>query len=294
MKKSLDAFAKKIVKDSNLKKETFFACIQGETERYIQKKFAFYLNDTLRTKSQSQIIALESFHKTDMVIKEGVKLNFVEWKGLTLSIPSENENKFKEKICDNFRQLVICRAFLLKDHSKVKLSDVKFWSAFLLIQFNNKVINKHSVDPKEFDSHGIFQKKSYNNFISTEDLINRNLFSISKVSLSSQNIWKTLSVNNSPNSRQNILMALSIVDFSHVLNNFFLSNSISIAGNKVEITPWGSVDKISASNKEEWNKNFKDDIWKQVEKLVIPSHTSPETSPSNNSTPRTNKQESRR
>jgi len=284
MKKSLNAFAKKIVKDNNLRKETFFACIQGETERYIQKKFAFYLNDTLRTNSQSQIIALESFHKTDMVMKEGVKLNFVEWKGLTLSIPSENENKFKEKICDNFRQLVICRAFLL--NNKVDLTDVRFWSAFLLIQFNESVIKKHSVDPKEFNSHGIFQKPSYNNFISTEDLKKRNLFSISKYSTSTQNIWKILSINSAPYSRLNILMALAIVDFSIVLNNFFLSNNISVQGNKVVITPTGSVNKISASNKEQWNKNFKEEIWKQLEKMVIPSHTSPETSPTNNPAPR--------
>lgn len=155
----ISAFGKKTSYSQELQRETFYAAIQGDFERYIRWKFLWHIYDSkFKSDCTDYSLALESYDRNDMIFKCGDEVHFVEWKAMTLPLSNQNKTDLDKKFLDNFRQL--CKSKLKLDMQTINLK-ANFWSAIVLVNFNKELFDwGKSPQSRFFDRHGNFQKYS--------------------------------------------------------------------------------------------------------------------------------------
>jgi hypothetical protein len=155
----LDPQKSKSCKSSAIQQETYYAAIQGDSERYIRWKFLNFIYQS-KLECSDFTLALESFDRNDMIFKCGKNVHFLEWKALTLPVKNQDKAMLHNKRFDNLKQLCKCSVKFEKMKASTGQSlSAQYWSAFLLIDFDDSLIT-HGTNPTQvkFDRHGNFQK----------------------------------------------------------------------------------------------------------------------------------------
>jgi hypothetical protein len=171
----IDTLLKKFIKELNqpkgsspspLQQETYYAAIQGDSERYIRWKFLNFIYQS-KLECSDFTLALESFDRNDMIFKCGENVHFLEWKALTLPVKNQDKAMLHNKRFDNLKQLCKCSVKFEKMKASTGQSlSAQYWSAFLLIDFDDSLITHGTIPTQvKFDRHGNFQK--YGNIAKT-------------------------------------------------------------------------------------------------------------------------------
>jgi hypothetical protein len=143
----------------DIQQETYYAAIQGDSERYIRWKFLNFIYQS-KLKCSDFTLALESFDRNDMIFKCDEEVHFLEWKALTLPVKNQDKAMLHNKRFDNLKQL--CKCSVKFEKMKVSTGQTlraQYWSAFLFIDFDDILITHETNPPQvKFDRHGNFQK----------------------------------------------------------------------------------------------------------------------------------------
>jgi hypothetical protein len=295
----IQAFNRNSYYSKELQRETFYAAIQGDSERFIRWKF---LNHIYHSKSKRKPIdfslALESFDRNDMIFTCGKEVHFVEWKAMTLPLKNQNSVMRDKKRIDNLLQLFKSFVKLQEENNKHKNSkrskhkeyyndivqngQARYWSAFVYFRFDPDTgANKL---PKFFKAHGIFQKYKGGSYISSaHNLANANsIFGPSSV--------PHVSITPMPPAA----IFQNSIDVFFELNEF--TTHIKTINQQHKNKTKKDLNK-SDVGKFKSAKECNDKLLKPYgdkDSVKFPSHTSPETSPTNNLTHQKRKRLSQR